>query len=555
RAAIRSVGDLYDPLSLNLLMPILRQQDLSLKQTAATAIGRILEKNRAQIPTVIWERVVAEFFEQLQNPEIDRVTEHSLLFGLLRSNRPEPVIPYLTHENPVVRRGALIVLDQMEQGHLTREQVVPLLNTSHPQLQREVLQVISNHEGWAGETLELLNGWLQSSELTDEQAGVLRSFLLAQVSDQAVQKLIARNFETTSESNQLLLLDVIKESGLPALPTEWEPVIRFSLSKEQLEIQLEAVRALSKYEVRPFEEILKGIISNEARPAVLRVEATQALANLLTVTSTPLFEFVLSQLSEENSPMERLSAARTLAALPLSVDQQMVLIDQLSEAGPVARPVLIRSFAEGDREELGLKLVEKLAEMSENLPAEQLGLLFRNYPESVKQAMTKKLSRSEADLAENKAILDQLEPLSVGGNPDEGKPVFFGKKAACSGCHAVKGEGARIGPDLSQIGAIRTERDLLEAIVFPSASFAREFNSYTIVTDDGKVHSGIISRETPEAIFLRKADLSEVRIPQEEIDEMQESKISIMPKDLHKAINDEELRDLIAYLKAQTKPE
>ncbi|MEZ6049147.1 MAG: c-type cytochrome [Planctomycetaceae bacterium] len=268
-----------------------------------------------------------------------------------------------------------------------------------------------------------------------------------------------------------------------------------------------------------------------------------------------LFEFILSQLSADNLPLERLAAARALAALPLSIDQQLVLIDQLDYAGPVAKPVLIRSFATSDDEELGLKLVHKLAELKENLPAEQLGLLFRNYPDSVQQEVALKLSRSEADLAENKAILDQLEPLTHGGNPEEGKPVFFGKKAACSGCHAVKGEGARIGPDLSQIGAIRTERDLLEAIVFPSASFAREFNSYTIITDEGLVHTGIISRETPEAIYLRKTDLSEVRIPQDEIDEMQESKISIMPKDLHKAINDEELRDLIAYLKAQTKPE
>ncbi|QDU78736.1 HEAT repeat protein [Polystyrenella longa] len=553
RIAIRSVGELNDLMSLNLLLPNLRSEDLSLKQTAATSIGRILEKHADQIPTVIQERVLNELFVQLQNPEIDRVTEHSLIFAVIRFNRSKPVIPFLAHDNPLVRRGALIVLDQMGQGELTREQVVPLLNTSDPQLQNEVLHVISEHEGWASETLALLDEWMQDSMLTEEQVSVLRGFLLAQISDEAVQSFIARNFATTSEPNQLLLLDVISASALPALPNEWDSILLRSLADEQLEIRLAAVRALNKFDARTFEKQLKTIVADEGEAANVRVEATHVLANLLTTTSDPLFKFVLSQLAEDNFPTERLAAARALAALPLSIDQQSLLVDQLTYAGPVARPVLIRSFADADQEELGLKLVKTLEELKENLPAEQLDLLFRNYPESVQQLVRQKLVKTEADFAENKAMLAELEPLLSGGDPSHGQTVFFGKKAACSGCHAVHGKGARIGPDLSQIGAIRTERDLLEAIVLPSASFAREFNSYTVITEDGKVHSGIISRETPEAIFLRKADLSEVRIPQEEIDEMQESKISIMPKDLHKAISDEELRDLIAYLEAQTK--
>jgi hypothetical protein len=32
-------------------------------------------------------------------------------------------------------------------------------------------------------------------------------------------------------------------------------------------------------------------------------------------------------------------------------------------------------------------------------------------------------------------------------------------------CHTVKGQGGQVGPDLSQVGALRTKRDLLEAVV------------------------------------------------------------------------------------------
>ena len=63
-----------------------------------------------------------------------------------------------------------------------------------------------------------------------------------------------------------------------------------------------------------------------------------------------------------------------------------------------------------------------------------------------------------------------------------------------------------MGPDLSKISAIRTGRDLLESIVYPSATFARGFEPYTIATEDGRTHSGIIARETTEALVLVSPD-------------------------------------------------
>ncbi len=89
----------------------------------------------------------------------------------------------------------------------------------------------------------------------------------------------------------------------------------------------------------------------------------------------------------------------------------------------------------------------------------------------------------------------------------------------------------------------------MEAIVFPSATFAREFRPYVIVTDPGKVHTGIISRQTVDAVHLRTADLAEVRIPRAAIEEMKESNTSIMPKGLDTTLSSQELRDLLAYLR------
>ncbi|MEZ6049148.1 MAG: HEAT repeat domain-containing protein [Planctomycetaceae bacterium] len=276
-AAIRSVGGLRDILSLNLLLPILQEPDLTLKQTSATAIGRIIEKQKAQIPTVIQERVVDALFAQLLSPEIDRITEHSLLYALIRFDQPDLVAPYLDREEMTLKRGALITLDQMPTKTLTQEQVIPLLTTTDPGFQNEVLQVISAHEGWAGETLGLLAEWLEAPELTEDQAKVLRSFLVAQTSDESIQKFIAANYATTSNVNKLLLLEVIGSNSLPALPIEWEPVLQTALVDQHPELKLAAVKAIGQYEVRPFEKVLMQLISDEQQAAPIRVEATRTL--------------------------------------------------------------------------------------------------------------------------------------------------------------------------------------------------------------------------------------------------------------------------------------
>jgi len=103
---------------------------------------------------------------------------------------------------------------------------------------------------------------------------------------------------------------------------------------------------------------------------------------------------------------------------------------------------------------------------------------------------------------------------------------------------------------LTKIAAIRTGRDLIEAIAFPSASFARGYRTYIIVTDAGKIHTGVISHESADTIFLRNAELAEIRVPRASIEEMKESPTSIMPKGLDATLPKEELRDLFAYLQS-----
>ena len=110
-----------------------------------------------------------------------------------------------------------------------------------------------------------------------------------------------------------------------------------------------------------------------------------------------------------------------------------------------------------------------------------------------------------ADAAEAKqqTRITELEPLLTGGDPSRGQSVFLSKTAACATCHTVGGFGTAVGPDLTKIATMRSGRDLLESIVFPSATIARGYEPFVVETTDGKTHAGILISESADAITLK----------------------------------------------------
>jgi putative heme-binding domain-containing protein len=86
--------------------------------------------------------------------------------------------------------------------------------------------------------------------------------------------------------------------------------------------------------------------------------------------------------------------------------------------------------------------------------------------------------------------------------------------------------------------------------VLPSVSFARGYEAFTAVTASGQVHTGVITRETPEAIYLFSTDRVETRVPRAEVETLAQSTVSIMPEGMEAQLNRQELADLIAFLQS-----
>ena len=52
---------------------------------------------------------------------------------------------------------------------------------------------------------------------------------------------------------------------------------------------------------------------------------------------------------------------------------------------------------------------------------------------------------------------------------------------------------------------VRAERDLLESIIYPSASFVRSYEPVSVATKDGKVVSGLLRKDAPDEVVVAVA--------------------------------------------------
>jgi putative heme-binding domain-containing protein len=184
------------------------------------------------------------------------------------------------------------------------------------------------------------------------------------------------------------------------------------------------------------------------------------------------------------------------------------------------------------------------------LRGEVLRPRLTNFPAVVQQKGEELLASLNQDDAKQKAHLESLLAEVHGkGDVRRGQAIFNSAKTACLTCHALGYQGGKVGPDLTRISEVRSERDLLEAIVYPSASFVRSYEPVVVATKDGEMQSGVLRKDEPDEVLLATGPTTEVRIARSDITEMRPGTVSVMPQGLDEQLSHQELADLLAFLK------
>ncbi len=145
-------------------------------------------------------------------------------------------------------------------------------------------------------------------------------------------------------------------------------------------------------------------------------------------------------------------------------------------------------------------------------------------------------------------VIDEILPVVLaGGDAGRGKIVF---KEQCGKCHMHSGEGGKVGPELTGM-AVHPAHELLIHILDPNRSVEGNYRAYTVVTDDGRVTTGLLAAESKTAIEIVDAEGKRIAIQREEIDEFNPSPNSLMPVGFEKQIKPDGFADLLAFLTAR----
>ncbi|MES1223403.1 MAG: c-type cytochrome, partial [Bacteroidota bacterium] len=132
------------------------------------------------------------------------------------------------------------------------------------------------------------------------------------------------------------------------------------------------------------------------------------------------------------------------------------------------------------------------------------------------------------------------------GDEAKGKTVFL---ANCGMCHQIRGKmGNAFGPDL---GTVHNwlPKNILANLISPDLSIAGGFDLWAVELKSGETVQGLIANESSAAITLKPGPGIETIINRQDIASLKSVGISAMPKGLAKKISQQQMADLLAYLK------
>ena len=131
------------------------------------------------------------------------------------------------------------------------------------------------------------------------------------------------------------------------------------------------------------------------------------------------------------------------------------------------------------------------------------------------------------------------------GDAARGRAAFA--KATCAACH--DGGGA-IGPSLAGVGKRFSRDDLLTSILQPSRDVASRYRPVRIATKDEKIHIGMIVYEAVSGVILQTGPDVVVRLAGDQIESQKLLDTSLMPAGLLEKLSDQEIADLLTYLRS-----
>jgi len=294
-------------------------------------------------------------------------------------------------------------------------------------------------------------------------------------------------------------------------------------------------------------ETLHRVVENKESDPGLRAEALRSLAGQ---SGGDLAALVNDRLDDEAEPVAR-AALELLAGIDEEMARSEIRRRVEGEMSLALRQHAIAQLPRASGREYLEGLLVALRDGRLD-PGLQLDVLLAAGSPAFGEVRAIVEMREEIEEAwKAAAVADPLSPWRttlVGGDPQRGESTFRNHVAAqCARCHKVgRGPGSDVGPNLKGIGEKRDRRYLLESLVAPQATVAKNYGTISVTRSDGSTVAGLFRGEKDGVLTIRDPEGKDVRVRAKNI-EQRSPVVSTMPP-MGLILTKQEIRDVIAYL-------
>ncbi|MCP9237796.1 HEAT repeat domain-containing protein [Lewinella sp. JB7] len=319
------------------------------------------------------------------------------------------------------------------------------------------------------------------------------------------------------------------------------PAIADLMARGDEQVRMAAIQAAGRLGLEETISQVTKLLEGDRSPQV-RLAALNALNDL----QAPELDRNLETALADRDGNVRARALEVLPSSGIAEERSMQLYDKVMQGGTIVEQqaaLMGLSEMKGQASaDLFARLLERLEQ--DNIPTE----VRLDLAEAVEQHGDPKLNALLTDYAGKLDGDLGLYALALeGGDARRGQNIFYRNEAAqCVRCHAVFEYGGNVGPGMEGIAERLSHRQMLEALIRPSARLAPGYETLYLTLKDGSSTAGIVMERTDEAIKLKVGKEDIQTIARSEIAE-EETLPSSMPT-MEDKLSRREIRDLVAFL-------
>lgn len=490
----------------------------------------------------------------------------------LKSLRPAHFATLLEDEHPRVREHAVRLVENSDFGEPNRQKLLAMASDSDLRVRYQLAFKLGDlpilpGRGTDGRDLALAQ--LASQDGGDRWMRMAILSSLATGADGVFARLIDDAETRRTDSVRAMLASLATQIGARNRPAEVAAVVKSlqAAPNDETSFVRELANGLNDGLVQSGKS-LRGALAasgdvsaslldnllasakvaalDEKRPLADRTEAIRTLG----LGSPTEIQPTLSSLLDFRQPQEVQAAALTMLGKSAdSAVSEIVLAAWPSLSPRVRSQAAELLFGRPDRVNALLAAVEKGTVSPTELDLARVKLLFTHSNRAIAERAKKAFA--SVQISKRNDVIDAYRSaLAMPGDRERGKAVF---KKICAACHKLEGQGHEIGPNLATMLS-RGPEAILVNVLDPNREVNPQYVNYVLQTNDGRSLTGMIAAETATSVTLRRAEGASDTVLRVHIEELQSTRLSIMPEGVEKQVDPQGMADLLAYLTTQAAP-